>query len=135
MQLSTVIADRFAARSSRRVLLTLAGGSALGAGLMLTQSGVALGATSAVCYGCPGGSDCASPAPPCANCYDSCSGGGCPSGCSQTGMWTVCQNCCKVRCRECCCSGSGCTCFQAVPYACCTNHRCPCAGAPEKSVA
>jgi hypothetical protein len=126
MHLSTTIADRLAARSSRRHVLRLAGGTALGTGLALTGSGVALATTEYACLGCPGGSTCHSPAPPCSNCPDGCFGGGCGSGCSIGGSWTVCSNCCKIRCLECCCSGSGCYCFEPLPYACCPGHICPC---------
>lgn len=127
MKLSTAIADRLAARSSRRTVLRLAGGTALGTGLALTHSGVALAATETACLGCGGGSICASPAPRCSGCPDGCGGGACPSGCSISGSWTICENCCKVRCLECCCSGNGCTCFSAIPFSCCAaSLSCPC---------
>lgn len=126
MDLSTIVADRLAARSSRRHMLRLAGGAALGTGLALTGSGVALASTEAACVGCSGGTECHSPVPVCSNCPDGCSGGACPWGCSISGSWTICSSCCKVRCLECCCSGSGCHCFEALPYACCPGRICPC---------
>lgn len=126
MDISSMVADRLASRSSRRTLFRVAGGTALGTGLALTGSGVALASTEYACLGCNGGSVCSSRAPTCSGCPDGCSGGACPYGYSISGSWTVCNNCCKMRCLECCKNGLGCHCFESLPYSCCTGHTCGC---------
>ncbi len=127
MSLTDQIAGGLAKRSSRRTFFRVLGGSALGSGLALTGTGVALASTEAACYGCGGGTTCHSPAPPCRTCGDGCYGGGCGPGCSESGGWTICSSGgCKVRCSECCCGGSGCYCFVQLPYRCRTGVVCPC---------
>jgi len=127
MDVSSKVIGYLGGRSSRRTFFRVLGGSALGTGVMLTGSGVALADVSTICFGCGGGTVCSSPAPPCSNCPDGCGGGGCPSGWTLKGSWTVCgSNGCKIRCIECCRNGSGCHCFTPLPTRCRPNVVCPC---------
>lgn len=128
MNLTTRMSDKLAARSSRRNFLRLSTGSALGAGLALSGSKVALAETQVGCVGCGGGggTSCGSPTPVCNSCPTGCNGGGCAYGYDFRGSWTVCHYGCKRRCVECCKNGAGCHCFQALPYACEPGRQCPC---------
>jgi hypothetical protein len=122
-----------ARRSSRRQLLKFMTASSLGAGLFFTRTGVTLGSHTA-CVGCGGGpcNPCYSPAPACSSigkqCRDTCSGGGCPSGCTTLGEWYCCHSSvkCRVRCSECRCAHC-CHCFVIVKSPCGGRTvPCPC---------
>jgi hypothetical protein len=107
-----------ASRSSRRTFLRFAGMSALGLGVFLTRSRVALATVTScnlACGGCPTSTgncilinqtSCATYGFPCPDCAH---GGGCPvaSGCSGN-CWYCCQSNCRLRCCECSCPGGHC---------------------------
>jgi hypothetical protein len=120
-----------ARKSSRRQFFKFMTAGSLGAGLLLTRTGVTLGAVTS-CVGCGGGpcNPCGSPAPicnnlnppyPCKTCQE---GGGCPAGCSTSGEWFCCLTgtVCRQRCSECNCPGGcsspACHCFTRTSIPC-----------------
>ena len=119
-------ADALAKKSSRRQFFKFMTATSLGTGLYLTRSGVSLGGITA-CAGCGGPTcDCGSPHPTCSNCPGPIcggGGGGCPSGCTNTGEWYCCINGCVKRCSECDC-GTCCHCFILTGATC--GGACPC---------
>lgn len=103
-----------AARPSRRGFLRMLGGAALGIGLALNGSSLALAGGCCGCGGCSGGN--------CHLCYGQCSGGcgstGCRSGCTNTGTWTCCVFGCTVYCAECNCPEGCCSCGVVTSIIC-----------------
>jgi|SRR5579884_1647973 len=107
------LSGKLSSRASRRGFLGFAGSATLGAGLAL--HGLSISQATG-CYGCGScsGGQCSSPAPPCSGCLGE-YGTDCPSGCTLMGTWACCVTiyggACTWYCTECCCNGSGCTCF------------------------
>ena len=133
MDITTHAARMLARRSSRRQFFKFLGAGALGTGLLLTRTDVALGAVTG-CIGCGGGpcNPCFSPATDCANvgypCKTCVQGGGCPDGCMTSGEWFCCLTSgpragCRFRCSECncpagSCSNPSCHCFTDLSIPC-----------------
>lgn len=127
------ISSVLARKSSRRQFFRFMGSTTVGAGLVLTQSGVSVAQT-IPCDFCPS----TIPATPCYPCYSdnpSCGsmgvpcppcgqGGGCGPQCTVGGEWYCCsEGRCMWRCSECICTqpaGSSfcCFCFRKLPVKC-----------------